>query len=390
MKKLLCCLMILCMMRSSVALATDYTVGVFAFTLPDTFVVDSGMIESEEGHGMQNFDDNTGAEHAWAHYTVAQEGEDAEKLYADACDAYLSNPESGIARGFTTYVNENGIDVRWGKLKEGGYRLLAKGENAFVRFEIDSETQLDETLDSMISSMRAMSEEEIAALSQPIDVKKINLANLSMEELIALQNRINNRISQLRKIESADANKIEINGNGTAVKSGIDVTFSPARIILEADASTNVVLSGGKWDYSTKGKYEQRYIDDTTIYDALVESKGNWAVTIEPIEYGGAMTISGVGPYVGDFFTFSTPTIVSIEADCSGLSEDVWWSNFSVSLCHQYANLSSWQSESLTNELLSPGDTFSTEAVVKPTNGRTDYFWQIECEPGVEWEITVK
>lgn len=390
MKKLFCCLLALSMMLPYAAFAVDYTVGVFAFTLPDTFVVDSGMIEGEEGHSMQNFDDNAGAEHAWAHYTIAQEGEDAEQLYTDACDAYLSNPESGIARGFTTYVNENGIDVRWGKLKSGGYRLLAKGENAFVRFEIDSETQLEEMLDGMIASIRTMTEEEIAALSQPVDIKRINLANLSLEELISLQNRINNRISQLRKIELTDTNKIEVSGNGTTVKSGIDVAFSPARIILEADASTSVVLSGGKWDYSTNGKYRQRFIDDTASYDALVESKGNWALTIEPIEYGGSMTISGVGPYVGDFFTFSTPTIVSIEADCSGLSEDVWWSNFIVSLCHQYSNLSSWQSESLTNELLSPGDTFSTEAAVKPTKGRTDYFWQIECEPGVEWKITVK
>lgn len=49
---------------------------------------------------------------------------------------------------------------------------------------------------------------------------------------------------------------------------------------------------------------------------------------------------------------------------------DALLTNLIVALCHQYENIESWQQESLTNELLSGGDTFSADVILQPV-GRT-------------------
>lgn len=334
---------------------------------------------------MQNFDDNTGAEHAWAHYTSVEEG-DLEELFSIACDTYLSGPESGIARGFTTYKNDNNVDVRWGKLKEGGYRLLAKGESAFIRFEIDSETQLEELLDGIISSIRILSEEELAVRNQPVDIKTLNLASLSLEELVTLQERITTRISQLRAANIPAGDVVTISGTGTTVLTNVNIPFSPSRVVIDSVSGLSLKMTGGKWDRNYSGKQHVDYLSESAVFEALIETKDDWNVTFEPITEGGTISIKGEGSYVGGFFDIPNTTIVTIKAKAGNL--DNYMCNFSAQVI--YNSGYGWTYDYHASELMTSNTTFEKDSILKPSKDTNQYFWYIDCDPGVEWEITVK
>ena len=111
-------------------------------------------------------------------------------------------------------------------------------------------------------------------------------------------------------------------------------------------------------------------------------------MTVEPIVDGGALPMEGSGPFVSDFFELPAPMIVTVASDAREMDDLL--SNLIVSLCHQYENIESWRQESLTNELLSGGDTFSADVILQPVDGRTQYCLSVKCEPGVSWSITPK
>lgn len=210
-----------------------------------------------------------------------------------------------------------------------------------------------------------------------------------LEALQQAQQDIANRISELRAASAPAADRVELSGSGTSILTDVAIDFSPARVIIECEGETSVAFTGGDYDYTfSASSYEQAFFDQTGAFDLLIESTGPWAVTVEPIADGGALPMEGAGPFVSDFFELPAPMIVTISSDVEGM--DALLTNLIVALCHQYENIESWQQESLTNELLSGGDTFSADVILQPVDGRTQYCLSVKCEPGVAWSITPK
>lgn len=211
----------------------------------------------------------------------------------------------------------------------------------------------------------------------------------SLEALQQAQQEISNRISQLRAVSAPSDARVELSGEGTSILSGVSVDFSPSRVVIECDGKTSVTFTGGKYDYTfDASSYSVDFFDETGTFDLLIESVGSWSVTVEPIVDGGILPMEGKGSFVSDFFELSAPMIVTVSSDATGM--DALLSNLIVKLCHQYENIESWQRESLTNELLSDGDTFSADVILKPVDGRTQYCLSVTCEPDVAWSITPK
>ena len=210
-----------------------------------------------------------------------------------------------------------------------------------------------------------------------------------LEALQQAQQDIANRISELRAASAPAADRVELSGSGTSILTDVAIDFSPARVIIECEGETSVAFTGGDYDYTfSASSYEQEFFDQTGAFDLLIESTGPWAVTVEPIADGGALPMEGSGPFVSNFFELPAPMIVTVASDAGEM--DALLSNLIVSLCHQYENIESWRQESLTNELLSGGDTFSADVILQPVDGRTQYCLSVECEPGVSWSITPK
>lgn len=210
-----------------------------------------------------------------------------------------------------------------------------------------------------------------------------------LEALQQAQQDIANRISELRVVSTPTADLVELSGSGTSILTDVAINFSPARVIIECEGEISVAFTGGDYDYTfSASSYEQEFFDQTGTFDLLIESAGAWSVTVEPIADGGTLPMEGSGPFVSDFFELSAPMIVTISSDAGEM--DAMLSNLIVTLCHQYENIESWQEESLTNELLSDGDTFSADVILQPVDGRMQYCLSVKCEPGVAWSITPK
>lgn len=222
------------------------------------------------------------------------------------------------------------------------------------------------------------------------DVLADGWQDASMEELLDAQQNISNRISELRAVAAADADRVELSGTGTAILSNVVISFAPSRVKLTSDGDCTAKLTGGTHDYSFSGEsYEEKFFDQSGTFNLLVETAGAWSFVVEPIMDGGTLPLSGSGPFVSDFVELSEPMIVTVAGDKGSM--DAWLSNFIVKLHHQYKNIDAWQGDSLTNEMFtSSSEPSSADVILQPVAGRTQYCFSILCEPGVEWSITPK
>ena len=210
-----------------------------------------------------------------------------------------------------------------------------------------------------------------------------------LEALQQAQQDIANRISELRAASAPAADRVELSGSGTSILTDVAIDFSPARVIIECEGETSVAFTGGDYDYTfSASSYEQAFFDQTGAFDLLIESTGPWAVTVETDCRRRRATHGRRRPLCFRLLRASAPMIVTISSDVEGM--DALLTNLIVALCHQYENIESWQQESLTNELLSGGDTFSADVILQPVDGRTQYCLSVKCEPGVAWSITPK
>ncbi|MDD3212186.1 MAG: hypothetical protein PHY64_00835 [Eubacteriales bacterium] len=218
----------------------------------------------------------------------------------------------------------------------------------------------------------------------------IDLDTATIDELTAAQSAINDRISALRAAEAPAGEAITLSGTGTTIQSGVEVTQVPARVSVTGPVE--VTFTGGKYDYKFNN-YEDDFsceeLTEAATYDLLIEGDADWSITIEPLREGGTMELSGTGPYVSDFFPLTGATIVHVTMDASMLGS--WSASLYLELGHQYSNISSWRSDSvLGDSLFSDPLKLEGDAIIKPTDGRDQYYWIIDVPVDAQWSITAK
>ena len=67
---------------------------------------------------------------------------------------------------------------------------------------------------------------------------------------------------------------------------------------------------------------------------------------------------------------------------------DNYMCNFSAQVI--YNSGYGWTYDYHASELMTSNTTFEKDSILKPSKDTNQYFWYIDCDPGVEWEITVK
>ena len=76
----------------------------------------------------------------------------------------------------------------------------------------------------------------------------IDLSTATLDDLLQAQQQISDRISELHSASAPSADRIEFSGNGAAILSDVKISFSPSRIILQAEDRITATLTSGKHD----------------------------------------------------------------------------------------------------------------------------------------------
>lgn len=232
----------------------------------------------------------------------------------------------------------------------------------------------------------------LVAASAAAETITLNLETATLEELQAAQTAIGERISQLRAAAAPAGEAITLTGTGTAILSAVEVVQIPARVTVAG--AVKVTLSGGKWGdhiFNSFAKAEGScdVLTDAATFDALVEGTGDWSITIEPLKDGGTLALSGVGPYVSDFFPLDAATIVHAVMDASGT--DAWSATLQLHMGHQFSNIDAWDSDKVAGDILFAAPLkVEGDGIVKPTGTRTQYYWIVDVPAGAAWSIAVK
>lgn len=229
----------------------------------------------------------------------------------------------------------------------------------------------------------------LLVLPASADVLTQDWQSADLDELLAAQSAIANEISTRRAAEQPTVQAFTSSGSGTTILSNIEVPYSPARVTFTADSKASLSLPG-KYDHTyqlTSAGTVVELLDDQSTYNAMITASGAWSLTIEPIVAGQTLPFSGTGDGVSDFFQLTTPVIATISWDASGVTG--WFNQMSVTMCHQYKNISAWQSDLLLNEL-DLDVTGSVDVILSPTQGRDEYCFAVSAADGLKWSISYK
>lgn len=196
--------------------------------------------------------------------------------------------------------------------------------------------------------------------------------------------------SALATAPTPDASGVlTFSGSGTSIVEGVAVTQVPARVTVTG--TVKLTLSG-KYDYDFNADAAAASCGALTAadtYQALMEGKGDWTVTIEPIKEGGALTCEGDGAFVSDFFPLDKATVVTVTFDPSALPK-LAMANAIIRLNYT-GSFNNPLSDGLTNEIFTATSKYDpTDLIVKPQDGATGFYWSVKTAPGVKWSITAK
>ncbi len=186
---------------------------------------------------------------------------------------------------------------------------------------------------------------------------------------------------------------VTISGHGTSVEQ-IAVTGIPARITLtctDKEMYNPVKISGGSKDIELNpygSGIAEALVSEEGSYTAMIETSGDWTLTVEPLSMIGMFTgFSGNCSVFTDMFTLTGPTIATVAVDPSNDS----LGSFIVELW--YCTEQEWKrsyDSSLIAEL-TKGEAYSYDMILKPIDGATAYAIRLYSSyDGLGWSITAK
>ncbi|MEA4928559.1 MAG: hypothetical protein VB104_07775 [Candidatus Limiplasma sp.] len=183
---------------------------------------------------------------------------------------------------------------------------------------------------------------------------------------------------------------VTLSGSGTDILSGVAVPQVPARVTVIGNVS--LTLTGGKYEYdfnSDKAASACAPLTEAATYDALVEGDGPWTIAIDPLAQGETVAFEGTGPFVSDFFPLDAPHIITFSCTLPDVKDGFALSNVFLDL--NYTNhWASASSNSLANEMLSGGQSYTADLILKPEDGASNYYWSLAVDPTVTWSIVLK
>lgn len=222
------------------------------------------------------------------------------------------------------------------------------------------------------------------------DVLADGWEDAGLDELIDAQEQIGQRIKAIRAESAISDDLIVLTGSGTTiVKEPITISAIPARVTVKGNVQ--LTLTGGIVDFVYNKDSMAYDCDDLTYtgqYTALIEGVGDWEITIEKIRPGGSFDAGGTGHSVSDFFTFTEPTIVDLVIDKSMTTEIRPRMHVYMGRQHKYDD--GWGLDILLDDSFYSDQRIEKEIIVKPEDGRTEYYWIVDVPEGVEWSITAK
>ena len=182
---------------------------------------------------------------------------------------------------------------------------------------------------------------------------------------------------------------VTLSGSGTDILSAVAVPEVPARVTVTGTVS--VTLTGGEYDHNfndSKAASACAPLTEAGTFDALVEGEGPWTLAVEALAQGETIAFEGTGPFVSDFFPLDKPHIVTFT--CSMPKRDGFGlSNVMLDLNYK-SEWGSYSSDGLTNELLTGGQSYTADLILKPESGASNYFWSLNVDPSVAWSIVLK
>lgn len=221
------------------------------------------------------------------------------------------------------------------------------------------------------------------------DTITIDLDIATTEELQAALDAISARLTEIRTSGlPASGDKFSLTGKGTQLLEGIDLCYSPARLFVKSSEEIKVTLCSDDrnrtYDGRNNSDYQFAYVIDKqqTISTIIVETQGEWALELSPIEPTEQIAANGSGSSITDYFYVTPPRIVSIS-----FSDGRYGGHTDIYLYKIHANNSVSYDEWMWQDIVFD-ETF--EYVIKPEDNVKAYFIRICCPHDTQWEITAK
>lgn len=222
------------------------------------------------------------------------------------------------------------------------------------------------------------------------DVLSDGWEDAGLDALLDAQELIAQRIEVVKLEEAFEKGSIYLSGSGTTIVSEIvSVKTIPARIVVRGQAKVSLLDGVHDRTYNTDKDNEYAYvIGYEGDYQVLVEGKGEWEISIEPVKYGGDVNMRGTGPFVSDFFDFDGPIIVQCVMDMT--KADTYGDRMSVRMGRQYENIDGWCYDYIIEEKYYSNSRVEEDGIINNVGNQTQYFWIVDVPEGVEWSITAK
>lgn len=210
-----------------------------------------------------------------------------------------------------------------------------------------------------------------------------------------IQAAIDELTAELREREEATHGEVAeaISGSGTMITQ-ITVKEAPARITLtctDKETSTPARISGGSRDIELnpyRSGVAEELISETGTFTAMIETAGDWTLTVEPLATIGAFTaFEGHFSAFTDVFTLDGPTIVTLAVEpandaLGSFIVELWYlSEFGWSYAYDSSLIAD----------LKKDEAYSYDMILKPVDGATVYAFRVYSNyDNLGWTITAK
>jgi len=180
-------------------------------------------------------------------------------------------------------------------------------------------------------------------------------------------------------------------GQGSQTISGIDVDFTPARIVFCnecSECSLRLVDDDTIIDYKPYPYSDVMPLYRDGSYTAYMKCDGSWSFSISPIHDGGQISVSGSGSYIGDFFT---PPYFSQKVTFQASSNEGRLLNpIVLQLCEIEKDDERVYSEIFIDENTNWESQISRNVTFRTHPNLKKCFWRIICLPDLSWSISTE
>lgn len=225
------------------------------------------------------------------------------------------------------------------------------------------------------------------------DVLADGWQNATLDELKAARAALDQQIQDMALQEAAQGT-VTFEGEGVTILDGFTlpagvwyrkVNYSD-RDYMTSEKMTESINGTAKTIYFNRPEVAVFLLTGETTFDYLsVEIGCDWTIEYIPIADLGGMAADGSSCLVSSF-TCTKPTKVTATASRSGMDRGY----YGISL-YALTNRNKLEHVAyIASGNLEEGQTAVTDAIVSPSNDYQFFIWQVVCDEGVQWSITMQ